>query len=214
MPPGDTVDRILDAATVLFAERGFAETSLRTITSTADVNLAAVNYHFGSKKELIQAVFARFMGPFCNELDRQMALLEADIQSGKDVKLERILFAALKALLTSTQEIGDRPQRFMRLVNLSYSQSQEHLRQYMVTHYQKSYGHFIAMIKRTMPEMDSTVFYWRLYFMLGAAVFNLSSYDPIRAILQLEYHEDTSLEEAIDLLVPSLVGILEADNAK
>lgn len=50
MAQSDTVTRILDTAEVLFAERGFAETSLRNITSKARVNLAAVNYHFGSKK--------------------------------------------------------------------------------------------------------------------------------------------------------------------
>lgn len=49
----DTKTRILDAAEKLFAERGFSETSLRLITSKAEVNLASVNYHFGSKKELI-----------------------------------------------------------------------------------------------------------------------------------------------------------------
>ena len=58
MAQSDTVERILDAAEQLFAEKGFAETSLRLITSKAGVNLAAVNYHFGSKKALIQAVFA------------------------------------------------------------------------------------------------------------------------------------------------------------
>ena len=63
MAQKDTVERILDAAEILFAERGFAETSLRTITSAAGVNLAAVNYHFGSKKALIQAVFVRFIDP-------------------------------------------------------------------------------------------------------------------------------------------------------
>jgi len=212
MPQGDTVDRILNAATILFAERGFSETSLRTITSTADVNLAAVNYHFGSKKELIQAVFARFLDPFCAELDKQTQRLENEIIRGKEVKLQCTLDGALKALMISTQAIGDRPQRFMRLVNLGYSQPQEHLRQFMVSHYGQSYKHFIELIKQAMPEVDRTVFYWRMNFMLGAAVFNLSSYDPIRAILQLEYDEDTSLEEAVKLLVPSLVAILEAKN--
>lgn len=61
MAQSETVERILDAAEQLFAERGFAETSLRLITSKAGVNLAAVNYHFGSKKALIQAVFSRFL---------------------------------------------------------------------------------------------------------------------------------------------------------
>ncbi len=62
MAQSDTVERILDVAEILFAEKGFAETSLRLITSKAQVNLAAVNYHFGSKKALIQAVFSRFLG--------------------------------------------------------------------------------------------------------------------------------------------------------
>ncbi len=70
MAQSETVERILDAAEQLFAEKGFAETSLRLITSKAGVNLAAVNYHFGSKKALIQAVFSRFLGPFCVSLER------------------------------------------------------------------------------------------------------------------------------------------------
>ena len=69
MAQSDTVERILDVAEILFAEKGFAETSLRLITSKAQVNLAAVNYHFGSKKSLIQAVFARFLEHLCNSLD-------------------------------------------------------------------------------------------------------------------------------------------------
>ncbi|MEN1409542.1 transcriptional regulator PsrA, partial [Pseudomonas aeruginosa] len=81
MAQSETVERILDAAEQLFAEKGFAETSLRLITSKAGVNLAAVNYHFGSKKALIQAVFSRFLGPFCasleKELDRRQAKPEA-----------------------------------------------------------------------------------------------------------------------------------------
>ncbi len=58
-----TKDRILDAAERLFAEHGFEATSLRMITTEAEVNLAAVNYHFHSKDELIAAVFARRIGP-------------------------------------------------------------------------------------------------------------------------------------------------------
>ena len=50
----DTKVRILNAAEALFAEQGFTQTSMRAITARADVNLASVNYHFGSKKNLIQ----------------------------------------------------------------------------------------------------------------------------------------------------------------
>ena len=55
----ETKERILDAAERLFADEGFAATSLRQITAEAGVNLAAVNYHFGSKESLLTAVFER-----------------------------------------------------------------------------------------------------------------------------------------------------------
>lgn len=58
-----TQERILDSAERLFAENGYDQTSLRTITSNAGVNLAAVNYHFGSKEKLVRKVFERKMAP-------------------------------------------------------------------------------------------------------------------------------------------------------
>jgi AcrR family transcriptional regulator len=48
---------ILNAAEQLYAERGFSDVTLRDIVAAASVNLAAVNYHFGSKDELIAELF-------------------------------------------------------------------------------------------------------------------------------------------------------------
>src|SRR3546814_10933507 len=56
-----TKDRILGAAEELFAQHGFSGTSLRQVTSRADVHIAAVNYHFGSKENLVTEVFRRRM---------------------------------------------------------------------------------------------------------------------------------------------------------
>ena len=58
-----TKERILDSAESLFMEHGFEATGLRQITAAADVNLAAVNYHFGSKEELFEAVLTRRLDP-------------------------------------------------------------------------------------------------------------------------------------------------------
>ena len=63
MNRGDTKTRILDAAENLFAARGYHNTSLREITKEAGVNLAAVNYHFGSKEALLRAVIKRRLVP-------------------------------------------------------------------------------------------------------------------------------------------------------
>src|SRR4051812_50156783 len=62
-PQHETRTRILDAAEELFMLHGFEGTSMRILTAKAGVNLAAVNYHFGSKDALIEAVFRRRLDP-------------------------------------------------------------------------------------------------------------------------------------------------------
>src|SRR5437879_11584596 len=76
-----TKDRILDAAEHLLAKNGFEATSLRAITAEADVNLAAVNYHFQSKDALIRAVISRRIGPI-NE--KRLTMLDAIEQAAGD----------------------------------------------------------------------------------------------------------------------------------
>jgi len=58
----ETREKILDAAEALFAEHGFEGASMRMITARAGVNLAAVNYHFGSKENLLREIFRRRLG--------------------------------------------------------------------------------------------------------------------------------------------------------
>src|SRR6185295_9673608 len=83
----DTKQRILDVAERLFAEQGFAGTSLRSIIADAEVNLAAVHYHFRSKEALLEAVLIRRIGPL-NE--QRLTLLD---QFGKTPELEEVLTA-------------------------------------------------------------------------------------------------------------------------
>jgi AcrR family transcriptional regulator len=64
--PG-TRERLLDTAEQLFAERGFAATSVRDITDAAGANLGAVNYYFQSKENLYAGVFQR-RGSYLREL--------------------------------------------------------------------------------------------------------------------------------------------------
>ncbi|WNO07580.1 TetR/AcrR family transcriptional regulator [Teredinibacter sp. KSP-S5-2] len=212
MAQSDTVDRILNAATVLFAERGFAETSLRTITGMAGVNLASVNYHFGSKKELIQAVFKRFLEPYCRELDRCAEQLVSQVPEGETPSIDAILKCLLHTLLSSMKKMDEDPQRFMRLLSLAYTQSQEHLRHYLAQNFGSTYQKFSHLVRASNPHLDTVELYWRTYFMLGAAIFTLSSYDSIRAILNSDYSEDTSLEDTVELLIPSLAGMLKSPN--
>src|SRR5438477_9167138 len=88
-----TKDRILDAAEKLFGDNGFDATSLRDITTTAQVNLAAVNYHFQSKDSLIESVIARRIEPINR---KRLEMLET---AGDNPGVEQILTAFLAHML-------------------------------------------------------------------------------------------------------------------
>src|SRR5437763_1690153 len=83
----DTKAKILDSAEKLFGMKGFEATSLRDITAEAQVNLAAVNYHFQSKDALMEAVICRRIQPVNR---RRMELLDA---SGENATVEDIIRA-------------------------------------------------------------------------------------------------------------------------
>ncbi len=88
MPSLDTKNRILDVAERLFAEQGIAETSLRLLTAEADVNLAAVHYHFGSKDKLIREVVGRRFQPINHE---RLELLDQLEDRSEAIQLEDLL---------------------------------------------------------------------------------------------------------------------------
>ena len=90
--PSTTKDRLLDAAEELFSSRGIDATSLRAITIAAEVNLAAVNYHFGSKDGLVKTVFLRRLEPLNNERLELLDALEISA-AGAPIELEAILDA-------------------------------------------------------------------------------------------------------------------------
>ncbi len=210
MANGETVDRILRAATILFAERGFAETSLRTITGMADVNLAAVNYHFGSKKSLIQAVFSHFLTPFCRELDQRLRLMEASLQPKAAPSAEDLLRILLESLATSISALDDKPEKFMRLLGLAYTQSQDHLRQYLNDHFGATYNHYIDWLKRAAPHLDAIEFYWRINFILGACIFTIGSFESLQVILRENQQHNTDMQGTTIYLVDALAGMLVA----
>src|ERR1041384_6777592 len=81
-PQHETRTRILDAAEELFMQHGFEGTSMRLLTAKAGVNLAAVNYHFGSKDALIEALFRRRLDPMNAARIAELERLEKEAHEG------------------------------------------------------------------------------------------------------------------------------------
>jgi len=205
----DTVEKILDVAESLFAKKGFTETSLRTITSQAGVNLAAVNYHFGSKEQLIQAVFARTLTPFCDELEKRLI---DHVHSEKEHYTLEELFEML--VLTAGEVHGGDAYKFtvfMRLLGLAYTQVQEHLRNFLSENYGPVFQRFLVHIKMASPEMPPKELFWRIHFSLGAAVFTLSSFDTLKEMMANGYDVNISLDGTMKRLIAYMASGIRAD---
>lgn len=204
-----TKDRILDAAEWLFAERGFAETSLRNITSRANVNLASVNYHFGSKKSLIQAVFDRFLRVFCDRLMTEVVALE---QRQEQAALEEVLQTALPALLHIDTLRPNGAAIFMRLLGRAYSETQGHMRRFMFERYGDVMERFNRAIVKAAPGLPANDVFWRLHFMLGSVVFTLGGGSALREIAAADYKEVVDLDGVARKLIPFLAAGMRAEH--
>lgn len=209
MPPKNTAVSILSAAEELFAEKGFAETSLRNITSRAGVNLAAVNYHFGSKKELIQAVFARFLTPFCAELESELGNYQTQL-NGSRPDLTALLTLLAKTASKVDQDNPDRIAIFMRLLGLAYSQGQGHLRRFLRNEYGTVFTVYMTLVTEATPELTEEERFWRIHFMLGATVFTLSGAEALTAMAEYDLGKQTDVSQVIQRLIPFLSAGFQA----
>lgn len=205
MAQKDTVKSILNAAEELFSERGFAETSLRNITTRAGVNLAAVNYHFGSKKALIQAVFARFLAPFCAQLEQDL-LQMAQRGPEQTPTLPELLMLLSSTALKAGHDSPRRLAIFMRLLGLAYTQGQGHLRRFLQKEYAPVFNAFMHLVKEASPNLSDEERFWRIHFTLGAAVFTLSGADSLSAMAQHDIGKGSDVAQVIEKLIPFLAS--------
>jgi AcrR family transcriptional regulator len=194
-----TTDRILDAAEERFADLGFA-TSLRDITSRAEVNLAAVNYHFGSKDALIQAVFARRLGPLNRERLERLGAIESGPKADS-------VEAIVEAFIGPAIRMSHDPQGaiFMRLYGHTLSQRDDRILRMFTENFGEVVDRFTTALGRALPHLDRPEIFWRLLFMIGAMAHTMALSDKLPSISRgVCVAEDA--ETTIRRLVPFVVG--------
>ena len=167
LSPQATKSRILDAAEELFISGGFDSLSMRQITSAAGVNLAAVNYHFGSKDALIQSVLARKLDPL-NE--QRIAMLDAfEQQFGDKLTCEHVLAAMfLPAVRLFRDDSSSHAGSFLQFLGRAYTEPSAVVRDFINTHYIQTLGRFFAAFQRTLPDLSRHDLGFRLNFAMGA----------------------------------------------
>jgi len=172
--PFSTKDRILGAAEELFAQFGFTGTSLRQVTSRADVNIAAVNYHFGSKENLVNEVFRRRMDDMSAQ---RLAGLKAAIQRHPG-ELEPILAAFVEPALAIAQD--RQGGSFARVVARAYAEKNDALRKFLSDHYGHVLREFAKAIAGCVPNLSKEDLYWRLDILVGALTYAMADFGLIK----------------------------------
>lgn len=203
--------RILDAAEELFAENGFSETSLRQITKKAEVNLASVNYHFGSKKELIQAVIERYLQVLVPNINEELCQLKNS--TGKP-SLEEVFSVFVRPILSLNEKRKNGTTILLQLLGRGYTDSQGHLRWFFLTHYGDVLSTFVGMVHQTHPQLSASEIFWRLHFTLGTVVFTMASSEALIDISKVDFNDDIAIEGVIERLIPFIAAGVSAPVSK
>jgi AcrR family transcriptional regulator len=166
MPSDHTRSAILTAAERLYADRGFADVTLRDIVAAADVNLAAVNYHFGSKDELIAELFVT--RSLALNRERLSELRAAEERGGGRADITEVLRALVGPSLRGC--LGPDKQRsaaarFMIRASIESVPPIRKIKNREVDHLRR----FAAAMKRSLPGLDDADLYWGLHFALAMA---------------------------------------------
>jgi len=165
MTEPNTKERILDSAEYLFANKGLRDTSVRDITTQADVHLAAVNYHFQSKDGLVKAVMQRRIAP----LNRQrLELLEAfEQQFGRDsVPIEYALYALLSPGIKMCFE---KP-HFLKIAGQIVSHPDEETCIILASHFEDVFSRFKDVFVISLPHVSEEELMWKIHFLIGSMI--------------------------------------------
>ena len=174
-PQHETRTRILDAAEELFMQHGFEGTSMRLLTAKAGVNLAAVNYHFGSKDALIEAVFRRRLDPMNTE--RVAALERLENPSAED-----IIRAFVGPSLRLIEDAKGGGRNFIRLLGRTYTEPAKTIRALIGQMYAPAMQRYKAALERALPQMPPDELVWRMHFMFGTLAYTLAATDTVQLI--------------------------------
>jgi AcrR family transcriptional regulator len=205
----DTKTRILDAAEQLFMEHGFEATSLRSLTTAAGVNLAAVNYHFGSKEELFQSVLTRRLDPMNQERIELLEKLEREAP-GKALACEKILFAMLIPALRLARDEERGGKNFLRLVGRAYADPAPFIRHFLSEQYAEMIGRYKEAFHKALPQLSRQELTWRLHFVMGALSYTLLGADLLKLFEQVTPGNRDNDELLLQRLAPFLVAGLKA----
>mgnify|MGYP003985571765 CR=1 FL=1 len=197
--------RLLDVSGRLFAESGFDSVSLRLITENAEANLAAVNYHFGSKEELIVAVVEKLVRP----VNQRRLVLLKQINLEGSAACQSIVEAFIDPVIEAASRGDEEDQRFCKLMSRCIASRDERITSLVLRQFPEVLAKFVDALRLVCPWISSDVAHMRIMFMAGAMAHSLFHYDKL-VIISEGRCDISSLDSLRDELVQFLSAGMSA----
>ncbi len=198
----DTKEQIISVAERLFAERGFTGTTLRNVVSEAEVNLAAVNYHFGSKENLFRAVVARFARPV---VAQELNLLSKLTTRDELPSVEEILTAMLQPSLEILTQ--DDNTRLVRAQFMGRCRTEpEPIQSIAYKEFAPALEPFLDVLQQILPEQSRSQLSWKFDLVITALVRVLMEAGKPYALLKTISPEDiqATTQQLVKFLSPGM----------
>ncbi|MGH1364137.1 MAG: TetR/AcrR family transcriptional regulator [Calditrichia bacterium] len=160
-----TREKLLQVAEKLIAQNGIGKTSLRQIVKEAGANIAAVNYHFGSKDDLMVAVYEQHFTPVNNERIRRLDLLEDD-SDGQPVALEKLLDAFMMPVFEGKLKDPTERAHNLQLFSRIHTETPE-LRMKILNSFSDVLMRFVEAFQKTLPEHTVSEIFLRMKCSMG-----------------------------------------------
>ncbi len=179
--PEKTRKAILDAAERLFADKGFEGASMRRITSDAGVNIAAANYHFGSKEALLKATLSRRIGPVNEERLRLLDEIEARC-GGRRPAVEKVLEALVAPALRLSRDRRRGGPAFMKLLGRIFADPGDKLQALCLEQFGDIGRRFMPVFQRALPKLPPVELMWRIHFVIGVMAHTMADTQKLKHI--------------------------------
>ena len=198
----DTRERIIRAAEVLFARNGYSATSLRQITDTAGVNIAAVNYHFGTKENLLTEILDRVVGPINAE---RLDLLDQAEATGSP-GLTEVLTAFLVPDLHVLDRLRARDPELPRFVSRMYTEGSGLMEQMMGRQFAETQRRFYTAFRNALPHLGPEEIVWRLGCVVGIIVYLFAGVETSGMPSMIGADPDQNLARLLSVTVPVMTA--------
>jgi len=165
VPNGGPKLKLVEAAEKLFAEKGFEAVSVRDITKEAGANVAAVNYHFGSRDGLVVAVISRYIMPVNQE---RLVRLDRAERNGNDVR--EIIAAFVKPIVEQVGKSELSEKLYCQLLGRIFSEQSVSLPGELEYQTRSVVERFTKALHKALKEFSSDEVLWRLHFIVGGLI--------------------------------------------